>query len=580
MVAAPSLRSATHRVLTRVSRPCQLFSATQAKSVESLARLSLRDPVRVSVHETAQFATPNKLTQAYMEVELPSKVDVLYSFVRSHTTVKTIVFVSSCKQVRFLYEMFRRTRPGVPLLALYGKQKQQKRISIFKDFSKKEAAVLFATDIAARGLDIPAVDWVVQFDCPDTVETYIHRVGRTARLNKDGKALLMLLPSEVAMVDKLLKKPVPIIKTEANTDKIRSITGMLRSLCAEDPELKYLAQKTFISYMRSVFLQGDKAVFKVDQLPADAYALAIGLPSAPKIKFLKKANKQRLRGAQPAKKKSAPDYDALAPAPDAAANDRDAPVVTRWDRMRKKQNADVLSGPYQKLRAGATAEEEEEGSNLFAKAAVQTHEAIADDGPLPTITSKKQRAKATKAALLRSQLGAGTKHVFDEDGNAHLDDRLAGIEQRDGLTPALAQTGQRELDEARRSMQLADIVDREVHKEKQRARRRERKERDRALRLPEGFHEEAGGVYLDAEPGAEYASSGAEEEGAPAFGGSDGAASSVDEAGASDEEGAGSRKRKGGQKQPAPGRGKRSKQPSRSLAEDEELALALLGGGA
>ena len=55
----------------------QLFSATQTKSVQALARLSLRDPVRVSVHETAQYATPNKLTQAYMEVELPQKVDVL-----------------------------------------------------------------------------------------------------------------------------------------------------------------------------------------------------------------------------------------------------------------------------------------------------------------------------------------------------------------------------------------------------------------------------------------------------------------------------------------------------------------------
>jgi ATP-dependent RNA helicase DDX10/DBP4 len=112
-------------------------------------------------------------------------------------------------------------------------------------------------------------------------------VGRTARFDKDGKALLFLTPSERKFVQLLEEKRVPITETEANASRLQSISGRLQSLNAEDPNLKYLAQKSFISYMRSVFLQSDKDVFKVDALPADAYAIALGLPIAPKIKFLR-----------------------------------------------------------------------------------------------------------------------------------------------------------------------------------------------------------------------------------------------------------------------------------------------------
>ena len=84
-------------------------------------------------------------------------------------------------QVRFVHEAFRKLRPGVPLAMLHGKMKQGKRLDMFYKFTESTAAVLFATDIAARGLDFPAVDWVVQLDCAEDADTYIHRVGRTAR---------------------------------------------------------------------------------------------------------------------------------------------------------------------------------------------------------------------------------------------------------------------------------------------------------------------------------------------------------------------------------------------------------------
>jgi ATP-dependent RNA helicase DDX18/HAS1 len=81
---------------------------------------------------------------------------------------------------------------------IHGKQKQQKRLNTFYEFCNVEKGTLLCTDVAARGLDIPSVDWIVQFDPPDDVREYIHRVGRTCRgANAKGKALLVLLPSEV-----------------------------------------------------------------------------------------------------------------------------------------------------------------------------------------------------------------------------------------------------------------------------------------------------------------------------------------------------------------------------------------------
>jgi ATP-dependent RNA helicase DDX10/DBP4 len=137
---------------------------------------------------------------------------------------------------------------------------------------KKPAAVLFATDIAARGLDFPNVDWVLQLDCPDDTETYIHRVGRTARFSSEGKALLVLLPSEAKMVPLLESAKVPLKQISVNPKHATAATAKVRAEVAADTELKTLAQKAFKSYVKSVALQPNKDVFDVHALPLDAFA--------------------------------------------------------------------------------------------------------------------------------------------------------------------------------------------------------------------------------------------------------------------------------------------------------------------
>ncbi|XP_070605826.1 probable ATP-dependent RNA helicase DDX10 [Erythrolamprus reginae] len=274
-------------------RQTLLFSATQTKSVKDLARLSLKDPEYIWVHEKAKFSTPATLEQNYIVCELYQKVNMLYSFLRSHLKKKSIVFFASCKEVQYLFKVFCRLRPGLPILALHGKQQQMKRMEVYRDFLRKKSAVLFATDLAARGLDFPAVNWVIQFDCPEDANTYIHRVGRTARYKEGGEALLVLLPSEEnGMIQQLSQKKVPVSNIKINPEKLLDVQKKLQSLLAQDLDLKERAQRCFVSYLRSVYLMKNKEVFDVLKLPIAEYALSLGLAVAPRVRFLQKVQKK------------------------------------------------------------------------------------------------------------------------------------------------------------------------------------------------------------------------------------------------------------------------------------------------
>ena len=268
-------------------RQTLLFSATQTKRVADLARLSLRDPERVSVHEQAPNPTPPRLRQAFAVVALPDKADVLWAFIKSHLSSRVVVFFATCKQVRFFHEALRRLRPGTPLRALHGGMKQGARAAAFEQFvgdvtGKKKVAtaaaaggnknkdkdknsaaneknsssssgsgVLLATDVAARGLDFPAVDWVLQVDCPDDAATYVHRVGRTARYTARGRALMLLTPSEKeGCVSKLAAAGVPLSEVKINPAKGAPVTPALAALLSKSPALKEAAQRAVQSYAR------------------------------------------------------------------------------------------------------------------------------------------------------------------------------------------------------------------------------------------------------------------------------------------------------------------------------------------
>ena len=124
--------------------------------------------------------------------------------------------MASCSQVRFVWELFRQLRPGLSVLAIHGKLSQQKRLQVYDKFTNlPNGVVLLATDVASRGLDFPYVDWVVQVDAPEDKDMYVHRVGRTARFQEKGNALLLLDPEEepcIAQNEFFKSQTIPLSK--------------------------------------------------------------------------------------------------------------------------------------------------------------------------------------------------------------------------------------------------------------------------------------------------------------------------------------------------------------------------------
>ncbi|KZL74007.1 ATP-dependent RNA helicase DBP4 [Colletotrichum tofieldiae] len=481
------------------TRQTMLFSATQSKKISDLARLSLKDPEYVSVHEES---TPKNLQQHYIITPLHEKLDTLFGFIKANLRSKIIVFFSSGKQVRFAYESMRHLQPGIPLLHLLGKQKQLQRMEITKRFADANHSCLFATDVVARGVDFPAVDWVVQVDCPEDADTYIHRVGRTARYERDGKAVLFMDPSEEAgMLKRLEAKKVPIQKITVKESKKKSITNQLQSMCFQNPDLKYLGQKAFISYVRSVYLQKDKEVFKFDKLDLDAYAASLGLPGAPQIKLRKGEDIKKVKNAP--RKGMSSDEDSDEEDPDAPKKPKKPEVRTKYDRMFERTNQDVLSGHYTKLVANgddvtggstgtATAGGDDDNDDfLSVKRVLGDDELDAESGNAPGskakvisygdqqfIVDSKRREKAlqSKKKMLKFK-GRGQKLVFDEDGNAH---QIYELQNEDDFVkegPAEELRQKFVTSEAAR-VKEADVDDKMAAKERLKEKRLKRKARE------------------------------------------------------------------------------------------------------
>jgi len=131
--------------------------------------------------------------------------------------------------VKYHYELLNYI--DLPVLAIHGRQKQNKRTTTFFQFCNADSGILLCTDVAARGLDIPEVDWIVQYDPPDDPKEYIHRVGRTARgLNGRGHALLILRPEELGFLRYLKQSKVPLSEFEFSWSKISDIQSQLEKL--------------------------------------------------------------------------------------------------------------------------------------------------------------------------------------------------------------------------------------------------------------------------------------------------------------------------------------------------------------
>ncbi|KAK6083659.1 ATP-dependent RNA helicase HAS1 [Seiridium cupressi] len=236
------------KILPSTERQSMLFSATQTTKVEDLARISLRPgPLYINVDDTAEG-----LEQGYVICEADKRFLLLFSFLKRNQKKKIIVFFSSCACVKYHAELLNYI--DLPCL-----------------------------DLPARGLDIPAVDWIVQFDPPDETKEYIHRVGRTARANEKGRSLMFLQPSEAGFLTHLKQSRVPISEFDFPANKIINIQSQLEKLVSQNYYLNSSAKDGLKSYIHAYASHSLRSVFDVGKLDIKKVAKAFGFAVPPRV---------------------------------------------------------------------------------------------------------------------------------------------------------------------------------------------------------------------------------------------------------------------------------------------------------
>lgn len=507
-------------------RQTLLFSATQTKDVKALARLSLQSPEYLSVtsstdrgNETPEntekskhsdenpnrseanhanpsvpssvkiVGVPAGLSQSYTIVSLREKLSVLWSFIKTHLKSKMIIFLSSGKQVRFVFEAFCKLRPGMSLLHMHGNMKQVRRTEMYDAFCRTKSAALFATDVASRGLDFPDVEWVVQVDCPDDVASYVHRVGRTARFKANGRAMLILSEGkEESFIKRLEEKNLRLHHTRINPGRMTDIVPKITALVTANQELRRLAQRAFVFYLKSIHQKSDKDVFDLEGFDFDALSKSFGLSVTPKVSFKKSSDVVSAK----LKTKTIFGYDARFTKNE---DDHEEQITEQGAGM--DEGGSQIEGRKRgrKQTFSATSDSDsEDGGVLSLKKSNATHEQLdtSDYQDIPSAgmddgAAVQRKRKKRKLDLLK-HMPSVHRIVFDEDGNA-VRAKDVDLQEDDKDSEEGAQNGYSGIDDyaASVSKRLAENEDADKQRERERVkalhakRREKRRERNRLL---------------------------------------------------------------------------------------------------
>jgi len=199
------------RILAKVppERHSLLFSATMPADITALSQKILRDPLRVEV--TPPAATADRIVQSVHFVKKAKKRDLLVELLQSPDFVRTLVFTRTKHGADRVAKSLKQA--GFDAHAIHGNKSQGARERALDAFRDGKAHVLVATDIAARGIDVPDITHVINFDLPNIPESYVHRIGRTARAGRDGIAIAFCDEEErdyLRDIEKLIKKKIPV----------------------------------------------------------------------------------------------------------------------------------------------------------------------------------------------------------------------------------------------------------------------------------------------------------------------------------------------------------------------------------
>jgi ATP-dependent RNA helicase DDX18/HAS1 len=259
------------------NRQTVLFSATQTKNIQSLSRVSFKkEPIYLGVDDMSVNSSIPEIDQNFLICRPEDRFIILISLLKKNITSKIIVFFSSCNEVKFFSNLANLI--GLNVLDLHGKQKQFKRSSTFFDFCKAKNSILFSTDIASRGLDIPSVDWIFHLDAPLEAKEYFHRVGRTCRgINSFGKSLIFLLPTEINFLKFLENNKIKINEYKFRVHDWSIIHYRISNLIEQNSYLIKMAKEALRSFLNSYSSSNMKEVFDIKKINLNSLSKNFGL---------------------------------------------------------------------------------------------------------------------------------------------------------------------------------------------------------------------------------------------------------------------------------------------------------------
>ncbi|XP_053097016.1 ATP-dependent RNA helicase DDX55 [Pangasianodon hypophthalmus] len=268
-----------------------LFSATQTQELEKLVRAGLRNPVRITVKEkgvaaTSVQKTPARLSNYYTICRTEDKFNTLVAFLRQHKHEKQLVFFSTCACVEYFGRALEVFIKNVTILCIHGKMKD-KRNKIFSEFRELKSGILVCTDVMARGIDIPDVNWVLQYDPPSSASSFVHRCGRTARIGNRGNALVFLLPMEQSYISFLSINQKCPLQPYPRVKDVVDVLPKLKALALGDRAVFERGMKAFVSFVQAYAKHECSLIFRLKDLDFAALARGFALLRMPKMPELR-----------------------------------------------------------------------------------------------------------------------------------------------------------------------------------------------------------------------------------------------------------------------------------------------------
>lgn len=202
-------------------RQTLMFSATMPRSIRELARKILHDPVEISLAVSTPAGGIDQ--KAYLVFE-EQKVELIKHLLNERKNYDSIIIFTSTKSK--INEIVRSlTRNGFPAHGISSNLEQDKREEVLRNFRSKNIRILVATDVMSRGIDVKEINMVINYDVPHDAEDYVHRVGRTARVNAKGEGVTLVTQKEIyklRKIEQLIKAPVPKLQPPESLGKVPS----------------------------------------------------------------------------------------------------------------------------------------------------------------------------------------------------------------------------------------------------------------------------------------------------------------------------------------------------------------------